>query len=111
MRLDRNSTPEKRGKYALIHLRKLDQFVPAEQATELVAALKVLEDAGLVEFGETGAVDEFFVIKLRDENARAALNAYVECVHEQGEDEEYAADVFELAERSGPAHPQCKKPD
>mgnify|MGYP001570027167 CR=1 FL=1 len=61
-----------------------------------------------VEWGDTAA-DEFFIIKLKDKYARAALRAYAN--QASLDDEEYANEVRELADRSGPSHPLHKKPD
>lgn len=86
MKLDRNISPTALGKYALINLR-----------------------TNQVQWGYVGAEDEFFVIKLKDANAHAALMAYAKCA--EIFDPEFAAEVRELAERSGPKHPLCKVPD
>lgn len=86
MKLDRSMNPAGFGKYALLNLRK-----------------------NTVEWGFLGAIDEFFVIKLRDKHAQAALNAYVDSVRE--EDPEFAAEVQTLANRAGKDSPFCKDPD
>lgn len=53
--------------------------------------------------------DDFFVIKLKDRNSRAALLAYADAA--EASDPELAADVRHLAEGAGPGHPLCKQPD
>jgi hypothetical protein len=86
MKLDRNVNANGSGKYALINLRN-----------------------NKVEWGFTGQPDEFFVIKLKDKNARIALLAYADSV--ACDDPEFAKEVRELADRSGSFSPYCKKPD
>lgn len=86
MQLDRNINKNGNGKYALINLR-----------------------TNKIEWGESGTEEEFFVIKLRDRYAQGALNKYAEDVKEL--DEEFAAQVQELANRSGEDSSYCKNPD
>lgn len=86
MRLDRNVSEEGRDKYALLNLRR-----------------------NTIEWGRVGDFDEFFVIKLRDRHAPAALLAYAESIGRT--DPEFAEEVRELAARSGEASPFCKEPD
>ena len=59
--------------------------------------------------GPFGA-NEHFVLMLKDQYARAALMAYADAAAADGE-LEYAKDVTELANRAGPLHANCKKPD
>jgi len=54
--------------------------------------------------------NEFFVIKLADRYAQAALIAYAMTADDCG-DHEFARDVNELALRAGPSSPHCKTPD
>ena len=63
-----------------------------------------------VEDDGPGGTNEHFVIMLKDKYARAALLAYAAAAQEDGA-KEYAIDVMELANRSGPMHPNCKEPD
>ncbi len=98
MKLDRNQNG--RGKYAVVKLRQLD----AHTANSLDA----LSAGGFVQFSKPGDADEFFVIKLKDQYAAAALRAYAEAA--RPDDPEYAADVMALADRAA-AHPQRRKPD
>jgi hypothetical protein len=86
MKLDRHINPDGRGKYALINYRTLR-----------------------VELGDTPET-EFFVIKLKDKYAMAALYAYAHAAELDGE-HEWADEVRALAARSGPAHPLCHTPD
>lgn len=104
MKLDRNKNG---GKYAVIRLRDLMRI----HGSESDPAIKVgeLASMGLVEFSAPGSKDEFFVVKLRDIYARAALDAYADAAEK--DDPEYAAEVRELAQRAGIGHPNSKRPD
>lgn len=111
MRLTRNTTPDGKCKYAIVRLDKIRQIDEAQEGTasgEIDEALAILEEIGVLEYGEPGTDEEFFVIKLKDENAYAALEAYSECA--KWKDEELADDVFELAERARD-HKSQKQPD
>lgn len=105
MKLDRNSNPSGKGKYAVISLRKISSN-PSTPA-ELAAA--ILAHPECVEFGAVGAPDEFWLIKLRDQYAEPALRAYAAAA--RADDSEYAEQVDALADRSGRYSPFCKKPD
>lgn len=114
MKLDRNINDNRRGKYALLKLRKLDEFAevddPFQQvAPKIVEAIKTLETAGILDWGTTGTDAEFFVMRLKDKHARLALYAYAESAH--ADDPEYAGEIGELASRSGVNSPWCKNPD
>lgn len=114
MKLDRDINVDGCGKYAVINLRKLNEACghkgPLQRWTpEVAQALKTLEDVGALEWGCTGDPDEFFLIKLKDENADEALAAYAAKAGRK--DQEYGAAVLELAKRSGANNPHCKKPD
>jgi hypothetical protein len=87
MKLVRNTTPDGTCKYSLIEHHKGNH----------------------IEQGLPGTENEFFVLKLKDKYAQAALNAYVEAVGD--DDPEYAAEVKELADRAGEDSPWCKEPD
>lgn len=101
MKLDRNT--EGRGKYALVRLRGLsDDVIKAKVVDELVSG-------HVVEFGSAGDENEFFVVKLKDVCAQAALLAYAGKAAEF--DVEYANEVLDLARRAGPDSPWCKRPD
>lgn len=54
--------------------------------------------------------NEHFVLMLKDKYARAALLAYAQAAAEDGQTL-YAKDVTDLANRAGPCHDLCKKPD
>ncbi len=87
MRLVRNTTPDGSCKYRVWNNER--------QAW--------VEDDG------PGGENEFFVIMVKDRHAQAALMAYACSASET--DMEFASDVFELAQRAGPASPFCKDPD
>lgn len=114
MKLDRNiEGNEGRGKYALLLLRKLDEF--DDQKTfgglppDLSMALETLEKAGVIDWGEQGTESEFFVIRLKDKNAAEALEAYA---NEAGKDDpQFADEVRDLADRAGSKSPWCQSPD
>lgn len=113
MKLDRNINANGRGKYALLKLRKLadtaycdDPF--QEIDPEVAEAIQTLEKAGILDWGNT--VDsEFFLIRLKDRHAAAALHAYAGDAYHH--DREYAIEVEEMANRSGQHHRSCKAPD
>jgi hypothetical protein len=70
-----------------------------------------LETNGMLEWGDPGTENEFFVIMLKDIYAAAALKAYATAILNEGGDEEYADEVLQLAKRTGPNSSWCKKPD
>ena len=84
MKLDRNINADGKGKYALINLRT-NKF----------------------EWGNTPE-DEFFVIKLKDKHAAAALRAYAGSVY--CDDEEFAKEIDALVEKAH-KHQHKKAPD
>ena len=86
MHLLRNITPDGSCKYSLVQHEKNDT----------------------IEAGLPNTEHEFFVLKLKDKYAQAALNAYVEAV--EGDDPEYAEEVRELANRAGEDSPWCHTP-
>jgi hypothetical protein len=111
MKMDRNINTDGSGKYAVINMRKLRELRDDNQQfpPEVVAALHTLADCGALEWGAAGADDEFFLIKLKDRHARAALLAYERSI--EPSDPEFALEVAELAARAGKLSPFCKEPD
>lgn len=114
MKMDRNQNSDGLGKYAVINLRRLDRVASGQSpfqrwTPEVAQALKTLEDAGALEWGCTNDPDEFFLIKLKDRNAATALLAYAQSI--ERDDGEFAAEVREMASRSGENSPYCKAPD
>jgi len=87
MRLERNINADGFGKYSLVNHKK----------------------DGELEHGMPGTKDEFFVIKLKDLHAKAALLAYAKSA--EFYDSEYAADIRDLAARAGRDNVWCKFPD
>lgn len=80
MKLDRNLNPNGRGKYALIHMRKLEDKTPAMlEARAGKATLDITVPANAVTTGrETNG--QFFVLKYADVFAEPALRAYADSV-------------------------------
>ena len=108
MRLIRNITHDRRGKYGVIRMQKLPDE-PGRRA-DVDFALRTLETNGMLEWGDPGTENEFFVIMLKDIYAAAALKAYAMAVLNDG-DEKYDDEVLQLAKRAGPNSSRCKKPD
>lgn len=105
MKLDRNT--KGRGKYSLVHNRKLDALDP-EQHLAAEQAISLLKDLGVYDEGDT-VESEFFVLKLKDAFANSALFRYAEAARVF--DREYCEEIKALARRAGPTHPDCKRPD
>lgn len=101
MRLDRNITKPKRGKYALIKLRE-------SAVITMDNGEKTCVPSFAVDYGNTPDTD-FFVIRLKDKYASSTLNAYAKAADEDGEPE-YANEVRELA-RLAENSPCKKRPD
>lgn len=116
MKLDRNINGNRRGKYALLKLRRLTEIEAwdggdgeALDRQAVIDAIALLERAGILDWGYAGTEAEFMLIRLKDRYARQALKAYAECA--QIDDPEYAAEIFAMADRAGACSPWCKKPD
>lgn len=113
MRLDRNLISGPRnGKYAILKLRKLreaERVHSPQGLTEIEHAIKVLETAGILDWGDTEE-SEFFLIRLKDKYADDALYRYSLAAKMDGEGD-YAREIEEMAARAGINHPLCKKPD
>ncbi len=111
MKLDRNTNETGQGKYALLKMRDLYLFEPQSlnDPSPIGDALELLASNGLLDYGEAGTEREFFVIRLRDKYAAAALFAYAEAA--RADDGEYADEIIELALHSGENSPFCKVPD
>jgi hypothetical protein len=104
MKLDRSITTPRRGKYALIKLR-VDQPVFHSESTPDHRDMRINPKA--VDFGDTPDTD-FFVIRLKDKYAEAALRAYAKAIGD--DDPEYAYEIVKLA-RIAADHPGKKMPD
>lgn len=116
MKLDRNLSQNKgQGKYALVNLRRVaslrdsqrEEDKPAKQ--DLAQALETLEKLGVVEWGAPYSENEFFVIKLKDKFADAALRAYSAAAGVF--DTEWAQEILDLSRRAGRFSKFCKTPD
>jgi hypothetical protein len=96
MKLDCNLNADGRGKYALIKLRVLAQMQePVKSQVE--QALLSLAQVGVLDPGASPD-SEFFVIRLKDKYAAAALAAY--SLQAYRDDPEYCREVFALAKRA-----------
>lgn len=134
MKLDRNiSGYNGRGKYALILMRQVSKMGallaeyqrgedPTSEANQVRNALLVLGAKGCIDYGDdknrpiAELPRDFFVIRLCDKHAYAALNAYAESVMadvaegvEGASDREYANEILDLAKQAFNA--TKKKPD
>lgn len=111
MKMDRNINTDGQGKYALLRLRTLDQYRPDSimDDSPVFDAITLLETEGILDWGNVGTESEFFVIRLKDRNARAALTAYADSIRPR--DSEFAGQVDTMAARSGELSPFCKDPD
>lgn len=83
MKLDRNINESKRGKYALIKLRRLTEIEAwdggdgeAADRHAVIDAINLLERAGVLDWGYAGTEGEFMLIRLKDKYAADALEAY-----------------------------------
>jgi hypothetical protein len=108
MRLDRNTTNPKRGKYALIKLRECNPVVKKNKWPWFCAKEVVMVPRKAVDLGDTPD-SEFFVIRLKDKYAQPALEAYAMAARADGE-QEYANEVAVLAIQAR-NHKSKRKPD
>lgn len=104
MKLDRNINKDGRGKYALINLRETSMTLGE---LNQVFIDHVQNGAMAIDFG-VAADTEFFVIRLKDKYAAAALGAYAMAAFE--DDPEYALEVMNLA-KTAAEHPRKRMPD
>lgn len=110
MKLDRDQNFQGRGKYALLKLREIRRHEgPYGLNSNIRDAIATLEAAGILDWGNKETETEFFLIRLRDKYARAALLAYSAAA--SADDGEWAMAVAEMAERAGERNPFVKKPD
>ena len=112
MKLDRNIAGNKgRGKYALVLMRRVAELETKDREAfaEVWGALQLLEKHGALDYGNVHSPSEFFVIRLKDEYAFNALSGYSAAAGPT--DPEWAAEVANLARRSGRFNPYRKLPD
>lgn len=105
MKLDRSINPKGKGKYALIKLREM----PEDTFTLEELAQAIIDNPKAVDFGWEGSDSEFFVIRLKDKYAVAALENYAIAAQLDGE-KEWAKEVMAMADRAR-RHPNKKQPD
>lgn len=121
MKLERNKNPDGRGKYAILKLSSIDaihRMVEEHAAAQakvshlvtpdtarmverneaILAAVRTLEEAGLLVSGGPRA-DQFFVIRYQDMFAATALRAYGEAVCEHAESLRSQARTVILSDR------------
>lgn len=96
MRLDRNINPDGRGKYALVKIRAI-HALPEDEKQFALRRLEVLHEMGVIDFGDAKEND-FFVLRLKDMGAPAALHAYAEFF--KNIDPEWASEVKSLADKA-----------
>lgn len=96
MKLDRNTNPDGRGKYALVLMRKLAELERGNDYSS-TSAVGALSEKGVLQFGDSPET-EFFVIKLKDRFAPAALTAYGLAAIDF--DPEFAGEVLALARKA-----------
>lgn len=101
MKLDRNISEIKRGKYALIKLRS----AVIQELVEDCSRVHISKSD--IDYGDTDDSD-FFVIRLKDKYAAPALAAYAMAAVD--DDPEYGSEVLELARRAA-EHPNRRRPD
>lgn len=107
MKLDRNITEPRVGKYALIKMRDwplTSDIIETYKRRELSLSIPPY----VIDLGDT-ADSDFFVIRLKDKYAHAALSAYADAARKDG-NLEFAEDVMELA-LIALLHPSKKLPD
>jgi hypothetical protein len=113
MKLDRNLNEDGRGKYAVLKLRRLALFDDGKTFggldKKIAAAIRTLDRAGILDWGQPGTESEFFLIRLKDKYAQGCLRSYA--TDAARDDTEYAGEIFEMANRAGPSSPFCKRPD
>ncbi len=117
MKLDRNINGNRRGKYALLKLRRLTEIEAwdggdgeALDRQAVIDAVALLERAGILDWGFARTEAEFMLIRLKDKYARKSLVEYAQAAADDGE-VEYATEIMDMALRSGSFSPRCKKPD
>lgn len=113
MKLDRHVLNSGKGKYALLKLRQLNEIdwaAPKDDDLEAHEAIETLERLGVLDWGFSETESEFFVIRLKDEYAKSALEAYARAAYDDG-NTEWAGEIEQLCNRSGPNSLWRKRPD
>lgn len=106
MKLDRNLNPDGSGKYALLKMRQLRE----NQDPRVYEAWHVLNDAGIIHWGDEGPGEQFFVLKYKDRFTHFALRSYANHVEayamilpasdRRGDLVEYAQEIHHEAEEA-----------
>ena len=107
MKLDRNITTPRRGKYALIKLRGLNLPFPDCYYSGPQPQSDSIVPKAAIDYGDTDDSD-FFVIRLKDKYAGAALAAYANAAMQ--DDPEYGREMMALAQKAI-EHPSKRRPD
>lgn len=116
MKLVRNTTIDGTCKYDIINRSKIKDL-GEEEKNKVLEAIDVLKQSGIYTECLLNNKEEFFVIKLKDQFAKPALEAYAESVKQyavsvgDADLSDYGADVSDLANRSGVNNVYCKIPD
>lgn len=77
MKLDRNANPDGRGKYALVHLRRV------RPGSVVVDAIELLRREGVLTFGNESPGSQFFVMKHKDKFTAGGLRGYAEAINQE----------------------------
>lgn len=88
MKLDRNTNPNGTGKYALLKMRQLVTLGHSGALPkEVLTAIETLEKHDLIHYGneQPNGVEQFFVVKYKDQFAGNALRAYAGAVASEAE--------------------------
>ncbi len=109
MQLDRDINPDGKGKYALIKLRDLPTDDTSIESIIQALLEKPIHVDEAIDLGLKGSDSEFFVIRLKDKFAPAALRAYANEALSHGH-VEYSEEILRMAERAE-NHPNRKEPD
>lgn len=104
MKLDRNITKPRRGKYALILMRHC--YLPMGERFNNQGIPITEVPTSAIDYGSKET--DFFVIRLKDSYAEPALRAYAKA--SRHDDPEYAADIEKLAALAK-RHPHKRRPD
>jgi hypothetical protein len=109
--LIRNMSPDGKCKYALVRLDRLREASPVTKALG-EGALDQIQSMDLLEYGEKGTAEEFFVLKLKDRFTASAIEEYARRVRLHAREfefrdpeqfnnwMEYVKDLTEMADRS-----------
>lgn len=97
MKLDRNINEDGRGKYALIHIRKLHEITACDLIYNPMDSRDVTLPRDSIGIGGDPS-EQFFVLKYKDEFAYQALVAYARAVMSKGQRSESEKEFTDLKE-------------